>query len=245
MSEKKKKNDESSDDPAVIIAFLLDETGSMESVRQATISGFNEYIQTVNNEHPDALLSLVLFSTVKYDGVYRLTPLPVVAPLTHNTYRPNGGTPLYDCIARLIGETENAIASIKPTPEVLFVIMTDGEENSSREYNRARIVELITQKEAAGWSFVYLGANQDAWQVGASIGVKASHAMTYDHNPVGTAAAFGIMAGATSSHFERRKAQRREQPNLDPAQLQDDAEFFTDEDAKKLGKQKPSKPGRA
>jgi hypothetical protein len=245
MGEKKKKNDAPPDDPHVIIAFLLDETGSMESVRQATISGFNEYVQTVNNQHPDALLSLVLFSTVKYDGVYRLTPLPVVAPLTFDTYKPNGGTPLYDCIARLIGETETAIAPIKPTPEVLFVIMTDGEENSSREYNRARIVELITRKEAAGWSFVYLGANQDAWQVGASIGVKASHAMTYDHHQAGTAAMFDVMGRSTSSHLERRKAMRREQPNLDPAQLQDDAEFFTDEDAKKLGKQKPSTPGSA
>jgi hypothetical protein len=222
--------------PPVIIAFLLDETGSMGSVRDATISGFNEYVQTVRSQHADALLSLRLFSTEKYDKVSELTPLPMVPRLSHDNYTPSGGTPLYDCVARLIRETEHATAAIKPAPEVLFVIMTDGEENSSREYNRERIFQLISRKqEESGWTFVFLGANQDAWAVGQSIGVRGSSSMTYDSTSAGTRANLDMMAQASMRHIDKRKAERMANPAAAPKA----EDFFTDEDAEKLGKKRP------
>ncbi|MBL8146286.1 MAG: VWA domain-containing protein [Anaerolineae bacterium] len=237
MTSKKAKDSGPQQDPAVVIAFLLDETGSMSSVRDATISGFNEYVDTVKGKHPDALLSLRLFSTEKYDKVTELTPLPLAPRMSHDNYKPSGGTPLYDCVARLISETETATTALKPVPEILFVIMTDGEENSSREFNRARIFQLISQKTELGWTFVFLGANQDAWAVGQSIGVRQASSMTYDATTAGTRANFAMMSEATSRHMDKRKMARSENPAAAP-QAED---FFTDEDAEKLGKKRPPK----
>lgn len=232
---KKQQNDAAQNEPAVIIAFLLDETGSMGTVRDATISGFNEYVDTVKSKHPDALLSLRLFSTEKYDKLTELTPLPVVPRLSHDNYQPSGGTPLYDCVARLIRETEAATAPLKPVPEVLFVIMTDGEENSSREFNRERIFKLISQKTELGWTFVFLGANQDAWAVGESIGVGRASSMTYDASAVGVENSLVMMSRATSRHMEKRKLERQANPAAAPKA----EDFFTDEDAEELGKKRP------
>jgi len=239
MTNKKAKDSGEPVEPAIIIAFLLDETGSMGSVRDATISGFNEYVDTVKGKHPDALLSLRLFSTEKYDKVTELTPLPLAPRMSYDNYKPSGGTPLYDCVARLIRETETATAALKPVPEVLFVIMTDGEENSSREFNRERIFRLISEKTEAGWTFVFLGANQDAWQVGQSIGVHQASAMTYDATTAGTRANFAMMSEATNRHMDKRKMAR----SANPAAAPKAEEFFTDEDAEKLGKQRPPQQG--
>jgi len=228
---------------STLIAFLLDETGSMMPVRDATISGFNEYVQTVQRTYPDALLTLMLFSTERYSGPYRMTPLRYVAPLTTQNYQPSGGTPLYDCIAQLIDGTEKAAANMRPAPVVLFVIMTDGEENSSRDYNREHIFARIQQKEDEGWTFVYLGANQDAWEVGASIGVQASRAMTFDADDQGVQEVLRVSADASVRHLFVSHASRATMPP-DRAPSRTSGEFFTDEEAARLGKRKPKNPNR-
>ncbi len=238
MADKTNKAKQTAEAPQMIIAFLLDETGSMGGVRDATISGFNEYVDTVKGEHAGALLSLRLFSTQKYDKVTQLTPLTMAPRLSYDTYQPSGGTPLYDCVARLIRETETDIQHLKPAPEVLFVIMTDGEENSSHEFDRERIFKLIEAKQEAGWTFVFLGANQDAWQVGRSIGVKMGSSMTYDANAAGMQASFNMMGEATSRHLQKRGAARTANPATAP---EAEPDFFTDEDAEKLGKKRPPK----
>lgn len=225
-------------DVKMIVAFLLDETGSMMSVRDATISGFNEYVGTLALRNPNALMSLRLFSSEKFATVAQLTPLPLVAKLTYDSYAPGGGTPLYDSIARLIRETDDATAAIQPPPEILFVIMTDGEENSSREFNRDRIFALISEKQAKGWTFVYLGANQDAWAVGQSIGVHQARAITYDANPAGTRAVFNMMGDASDRYMQKRQKARAEM-DFEAAKPAEDEEFFSDDDAAKLGKEKP------
>ncbi len=221
--------------PATMIAFLLDETGSMQGVRDATISGFNEYVLSVRNQHPDALLSLRLFSSQKYEKLTHLTPLPHVPKLPYDNYSPNGGTPLYDSIARLVREMEDGVRGVDPVPEVLFVIMTDGEENASREFNRERIFEMIDQKQKSGWTFVFLGANQDAWQVGRSIGVSPVSAMTYDADAAGMSKVMHMMGTATARHVDKRKLDRSMNPTAAPKM----EEFFTDEDADELGKKRP------
>lgn len=235
MANKKTEDAGTQNEPAVVIAFLLDETGSMGSVRDATISGFNEYVDTVKAKHPDALLSLRLFSTEKYDKVTQLTPLAHAPRLSHDNYQPGGGTPLYDCVARLVREVEADTKSLNPAPEVLFVIMTDGEENSSREFNRERIFQLISARTEAGWTFVYLGANQDAWNVGRSIGVPVASSMTYNANDLEIPTFLRKVSHATTRHMDARMQERRDKPNAAPAAR----EFFTEQDAEDLGKKRP------
>jgi len=212
----------------------------MSSVRDATISSFNEYIVTVSQKYPQALLSLRLFSTEKYDKVTQLTPLNHAPHLSYDNYKPSGGTPLYDCVARLVREVEADTKSFDPVPEVLFVIMTDGEENSSREFSREKIFTLINAKTELGWTFVYLGANQDAWQVGRSIGVPVSGSMTFDANSQEVPLMLRKMSQATTRHMDEKMRMRREQPNAAPQSR----EFFTEEDAADLGKKRPPTDGK-
>lgn len=106
-----------------------------------------------------------------------------VETVTRETYDPRGNTPLLDAIGQNIRKIDEALSQIKrakkKTPAVLFVIMTDGEENSSNQYNREDVRRLINERDGKGWSFIYLGANQDAWEVGKSYGMKYGNVRSY------------------------------------------------------------------
>ena len=177
-----------------LVAFLLDETGSMMSCKQATISGFNEYIQTLKNTKQDISFTLTKFNSMKSELVHDCAPLNDVKELNDATYIPDNGTPLYDAIGSTVRSTEKN-KNVKGK-KVLVVIQTDGEENASKEYSRQMICDLIKEKEKSGWTFVFLGANIDAYQVANSIGVKASNTANYAVGKTGSAFAGVAMATA-------------------------------------------------
>lgn len=181
-----------------LINVVLDKSGSMGIVWDATISGFNEFLLTQQKEAPDALLSLTLFDTT-YKQPHKATPVTHVAPLTKETYNPGGNTALYDAIGNSIREIER----MTEQPErVAFVILTDGQENSSREYSQKQIFDLISwhRDEGKGWEFTFLGANQDSYAASASFGIKASSTMNYNQTNVGTQTAFATLARTTSGY---------------------------------------------
>ncbi len=164
------------------ITLILDETGSMQSCKNATISSVNEYIATQKNDlSSECVVSLVKFSSGSFLSadasktvrtVFSRLPLSSVKELTDNDFTPNGMTNLYDAI----GVTTNQLSS---ADDNLVIIITDGGENSSKEYTKDSIHSLITSKQSEGWTFVYLGANQDAWQVGQAFGLSKGQTMTY------------------------------------------------------------------
>lgn len=178
------------------IAVVLDETGSMLVVKAATISSYNEYVRNLRADKNNAGSR---FALTRFNTARTATEGPVdlgVAPLlTDASYQPASMTDLYDAI----GKTIMRLDAEAPSGPVIVVILTDGEENSSKEYTREAIQKLITEREATGrWTFVYLGANQNAWQVGQSIGVKGGNAMTYAGTALGTMVAMRSAAAATS-----------------------------------------------
>lgn len=187
-----------------LVAFLLDETGSMEICRDATISGFNEYIQSLKNDKD----SKYRFTLVKFDSnhmttVHDAAKLKNVGLLTRETYVPGANTPLYDAVARIVHDTEKSAGKYK----VLVVIMTDGEENASREHTHTSIAELIKAKEKEGWAFMFLGANQDAWSTAQGIGINAACAATFDQaNLTGTMRAVHIATSAYAKGVTSRDA---------------------------------------
>jgi hypothetical protein len=176
------------------VVFLLDETGSMSICRGATITGFNEFIKKMKDEHGAGLgFSLTKFNLSKTDVVYKDEKISLVKPLDEKTYAPNDMTPLYDAIGKTVKETQEKLSSGK----VIFVIMTDGEENSSKEYKRQDIFELISKKRADGWEFIFLGANQDSWQSGQSIGVS----YTQNYDPQNMREAYVMTTNAVTSYL--------------------------------------------
>ncbi len=185
-----------------IVNFVLDETGSMQVCCDATITGFNEYVDSLRkNKNGTVMMTLTQFNSSKIETVLDHVSIKKVPDLNRDTYRPNNMTPLYDAIAQTIKKTEDRVKEYKKKPAILCVIMTDGEENASKEYTRGKLFSLVKEKEKDGWTFAFLGADQDAWQVGQSIGVARESSISYAGTPKGTRAAMKVAAGATVSYM--------------------------------------------
>lgn len=209
------------------IAVVLDSSGSMQTIKNDTLGGFNGFLKAQKEAPGEATFTLVEFAQPaiqrgwgqvngwvqpnsldfgKTDGVpitvkYDFYPIKAVPELTDDSYRPNGGTPLLDTIAETINRTgkslRNLPESLRPS-KVLFVIITDGEENASRVYNHQRVMEMIQHQSIVyKWEFIYLGANQDAIQVGATFGITRERSMSYGVSADAIGSTYGVLASKT------------------------------------------------
>ena len=154
------------------LIFLLDRSGSMETCCDDTIGGFNSFVK--DQAALGGKLTLIQFDH-EYLMSYENKPLGEVEPLTKTTFKPRGSTALLDAIGRAIKECKTE--SI-PT----IIILTDGQENSSRTYTKAHIKDIIFERQKEGWTFMYLGANQDAFAEAGSIGIDPAGTMNFDVN---------------------------------------------------------------
>ncbi|MCD7922917.1 MAG: VWA domain-containing protein [Clostridiales bacterium] len=194
------------------LVFILDRSGSMSRLTDDIIGGFNSMIEKQKKEPGEAVVTTVLFDD-KYEILHDHLPLQKVKPLTNKEYFARGLTALLDAV----GMTINTVgARLNDTPErkrpgkVIFVITTDGLENSSHEFTRAQIKEMIThQQDKYSWNFVFLGANMDAVKEASTLGIQADFARNYSASKAGTANLFeGVsetMGVMRSAAFDRRK----------------------------------------
>lgn len=182
--------------PVAYVTLILDETGSMLDCKGAAISGVNEYLKTLRQMPMPVRFTLTLFNSGKLEVRHRDVPVVQVSELTEQTYQPAEGTPLYDAIGRTL-----AVAGHEASPEAkkLFVILTDGLENASREYTRDGITRLIKDHEVKGWTFVYLGADHDAWAAGGGLGFSGGNTAQFSKR--NTANTFDRLAQATTTYL--------------------------------------------
>ena len=157
------------------LIICLDESGSMNSVVSDTIGGFNTFIETHQKLPGEAKLTLVKFDT-KYEIIHNGVDVRKVEPLNGKTYMPSGMTALLDAVGRTIDEVGKRL-SVTPENEkpekIIFMVLTDGEENSSREYTKEQIKEKTKhQTNVYDWQFLFLGADQDAWSNAHNIGIS-------------------------------------------------------------------------
>ena len=180
------------------ITIILDRSGSMLSVREATIAGYNTFLQAQAKLPGSAVVSLVQFDD-RYEVVYEGVPCGDTKPLTEARFVPRGNTALLDAIGRTINEIGarlSARAERDRPGKVIVVILTDGMENASHEFTREQVHALIDhQREHYSWDFVFLGANQDAIATGASIGVPSKSSLSYAADKQGTSE---VMASASA-----------------------------------------------
>lgn len=168
---------------ATHITVILDRSGSMQAVRSDVVGGFNAFLDEQKKTPGECTFTLAQFDTNDPFEVLRdFAPLIEVQPLG-DEYLPRGGTPLFDAVGRGILDTGHRLAALpedKRPGKVIFVIITDGLENSSREFTRGQVFEMTRhQQEKYSWQFVYIGANQDAMATGPTLGVASSHSLTY------------------------------------------------------------------
>lgn len=176
-----------------IVNFILDKSGSMSSVKESTISGFNEYITTLKKDtKSDYEFTFTLFDTEVKIPVKSVEILKV-KDLNNETYSPDGFTALYDAVCKTIkGVDENK------KQKVIAIIMTDGQENSSKEYTEVQMKALIEEREKKGnWTFVYLGANQDSYAVAQNYGIQHGNITNFNATAKGMTASMRSVANNT------------------------------------------------
>jgi len=209
------------------IFFLLDRSGSMQSMASDVIGGFNTFLREQAADGDDALMTLIQFdSTDAHEVLAKSVPITEMKPLSSEDFIPRGSTPLYDAIGHAIGDAtirQEAIKSdVDTIEEVIFVVYTDGEENQSREYSQEKIFELIKKRQESGWTFVFLGADQDAYQAGGRIGLSVGNTQNFAADGEGNASAFSGLS----------KSMVRERGKMRTNQVRNKADFFeNDKDA--------------
>lgn len=177
--------------------LILDESGSMGPVRKDTLSGLNEQLQTIKNleaKYPD---QNYFVSIIKFDDeiipLFENVPAGKMRELKDKDYLPDAMTALHDAIGISVNRLKDKISSKLENGEAsaLVVILTDGVENASKEYNADKIKNLITNLEKTGmWTFTFIGANQDAVLTAKSLGVNINNTVGYAPSSAGTKLAF-------------------------------------------------------
>lgn len=183
------------------IVFILDRSGSMAGLENDTIGGFNSMISKQKDEEGEALISTVLFDN-ETEVIHDRLPLGDIAPMTGKEYYVRGSTALLDAIGEAIHHISNIhkYAREEDVPEkTLFIITTDGMENSSRKYSYDKVRKMVEKKkEKDHWEFIFLGANIDAVSVANKFGVDRSRAVTYECDSAGTALNYKMMSKMVS-----------------------------------------------
>jgi len=155
------------------IVVVLDKSGSMGSVREDTIGGFNTFLQDQKELPGEALFTLVMFDTY-CESNYQGALLESVQDLSMESYKPSGTTALLDAVGKTINDVvtrHEALEEDKKPGKTILVVLTDGHENSSSEYtNVSAIGKMIKDRENAGWEILFLGADIDAWGDGRNMG---------------------------------------------------------------------------
>ena len=159
------------------IIFVLDESGSMYKAKSDTIGGFNEFIDAQKKLPGDVIFTFVKFNE-RYNVVHDVVNLQIAEPLNESTYHPSSNTRLLDAVGKTIDVVGMRLAELPESerPEkVMFVILTDGQENDSQEYKlpAGRVATMVKeQMEKYKWEFVFMGANIDAWAQGSAMNMR-------------------------------------------------------------------------
>lgn len=202
----------------MLVNVVLDRSGSMSGTRAGTISGYNEYINGLRKDTASEYsITLIQFDAhgAQYGPELTISyvdkPLAEVPEMTMADYEPRGGTPLYDAIGECVRRVDAKDRA------VTTVVITDGEENASKEFTKATIKDLIKSKEAEGWTFVFMGADIDAYAAGGSLGMSAGNTVNYqkgmEHNLYAAAArstmtrsaqnmSVGVMCASSMDFFD-------------------------------------------
>jgi hypothetical protein len=199
------------------IVILLDRSGSMQSIGKATVEGFNTFLNEQKNADGEAFVTLVQFDD-RYEMNYESLPVKDTTPLIlGENFVPRGSTALIDAIGKTIED-------LNTDRDVVFVIITDGEENASVTYKREAIMKMIETQTEAGWKFLFLAANQDAIKAGGTIGIKGSNSINYSSTADSTINVFANV----SQNMSKYRNSKFSNLNLDLKSLEGELDF-TDE----------------
>lgn len=205
--------------------IILDESGSMESIKEPIIRGFNELVQTIKGIEKDFPEQEHFITFVTFNGRGRkvilfMEPANKLKPIDNRRYQPNSLTPLFDAMGDSITSLRQALEK-KTDYNVLVTILTDGEENASKEYNGDAIKKLVEEMKLSGWTFTYIGTDHDIEKIASAISI--TNVMYFNKNISGVKDMFEKEANARAV-FSRKI---RENKPLDEDFYKDDNDQTT------------------
>jgi len=205
--------------PETYVVFLLDRTGSMSRLKPTNIHGFNKFVSTLQEQPGSEQIrfTLVQFYGLGADTIYQRAPIREVAPINDRDFRPKGSTPLVDAtyktiqaVARAIepapaASTSTAAGAQADRPNVVVCIQSDGDDNSSVEYDWDELQALIAEKRTQGWQVFFLGAKIDPEEQAEQLGIPAEHVMTYPEDFEAAREIFALAAEKVASRASAPK----------------------------------------
>ncbi|MCC8070850.1 MAG: hypothetical protein LIO90_03495 [Bacteroidales bacterium] len=222
--------------------IILDESGSMDCVKSQTISGCNETINTIRSAQEafattqDHYVSIFAFqSNDRRPSRYLIKnqPIGAVSHINGELYDPWGGTPLYDAVGSTLVDLRSVVNS-KPMAIGSVTIITDGMENSSRHYTRARVANMIDELKEMGWNFNFIGANIDVQRAASSLNID--NALEFKQDDAGTREMFDHQNACRQKYYARADRLAQECPGAAPSMMKERLKkasqgFFDEEDA--------------
>lgn len=191
---------------ATELVFILDKSGSMAGLESDTIGGFNSMLEKQKKLPGECRITTVLFDH-RYELLHDRIDIQAVSPMTEKEYQVGGCTALLDAVGRTIQkliQVQRNTAEEYQAESVMFVIITDGAENSSREYSAQKVKAMIEEEKRCGWEFIFLGANMDAVETAGRFGISADRVAGYVADEEGTALNFAMMSEAVAGFRECR-----------------------------------------
>ncbi len=199
VKESKVKKPRKSKQKDLWIAVCLDESGSMNSTRDTVISGVNEFLgdRAKDSEIRPVKIWINKFNS-KSTTLVNGEDAKSVQNLTKETYSPNGWTALLDSVGESVSLIDTAIKGEKVKPDVVVLIVTDGQENSSKEYTKETVKTLIESRTKEGWNFEYFGSSLDTFNDAKSLGISKGQTIMF------SAAKTGQMLNSNSARYTRQ-----------------------------------------
>lgn len=180
------------------IICIIDKSGSMNSIKSDAIGGFNEFLKEQKEIDDDTKITLNLFDS-KFKNLYKSLPIKESIELNDENYVPSSMTALYDAIGLSIDEAKERFKENTPD-RVLVVILTDGEENRSIEYDQKRIFDMIDEQSKNDWEFIFLAANQDAMKTASKLNIKGGNTMNFVPDSEGAREVYTQMSASVKSY---------------------------------------------
>lgn len=185
------------------IVLIIDKSGSMDTIKDDAIGGFNSFLTEQKDIERDANVTFVLFDD-RYDLIHNGKDIHEVDELTKKTYRPSGTTALLDAVGRTVdrvGERLDELNDSEKPENVIVFILTDGMENASSDYTKDQVKEMIQHQESKySWEFIYGGANQDAFEEAGGLGIKAQNTFNFEATGQGTREAYENSSDMVASY---------------------------------------------
>jgi hypothetical protein len=185
------------------INVIIDRSGSMANLADDTIGGFNTFLADQKGQPGEAVLTLCTFNT-DYRLVHDFVKLNEIPDLNSKSYHPSGGTALLDAMGVTMTEVGRKLAALKEEErpsKVIFLVITDGQENSSRVYAKQQIADMVKhQQDTYSWEFVFMGANIDAIAEGTSLGISTQNTLNFAPTAAGTRGLYSTISENMSSY---------------------------------------------